>query len=333
MSCANQMKLCAFKRAVCDYQGREDECPDCRKCSQDSNVPTIAELCAMYQRAAAERHAQTGQISVQEIRLSISCINRFLEECGVSDADPITSISRRKLASFADVLSRSGLARATVSSYLVSIQRMCARWARAIYEDAGYDVPPIDIPELGHVGGEYVRPPSDKMLSLKLWYNHLAASNKIVLHAYAMLVYHFAMRNGDVDRLTWDAFSEDKGMRVLTYTPHKTRLKTKRVVRIEVSDIDWHYLCRLKSHPMRGEYVIPGGGHHSQIRKNLNAQMRSLGFRGSKGIYELRKACGDAYATKYGVDMAKAILGHRLVAGSTAHYVDGSGNIVPTIWG
>lgn len=31
-------------------------------------------------------------------------------------------------------------------------------------------------------------------------------------------------------------------------------------------------------------------------------------------------------------EYAKNILGHRIVSGSTAHYVDGSVNIVPTIW-
>lgn len=152
------------------------------------------------------------------------------------------------------------------------------------------------------------------------------------MHVYAMLMFHFGMRNSDVDLLKWSAFSEDRGRTVLTYEPHKTRLKSRRIVRVEVCDVDAHYLRELRGNASENDYVISGGGRHNGLRYELNVAMRSLGFGGSKGSYELRKMCGDEYARRHGIDTAKAILGHTLVTGSTAHYVDPSSQTIPTIW-
>ena len=50
----------------------------------------------------------------------------------------------------------------------------------------------------------------------------------------------------------------------------------------------------------------------SEVFDALNRQMRSLGFTGSKGAYELRKICIDHIYQRFGVEMATSISGDNI---------------------
>lgn len=333
MDCSNKIHICAFSHQVCTFVGRERECPNFSKCPSAGPGPTVAEVLELYRRAVPDRVAATANESLSAtLALTERMVARLLAANGMDDSVPFSSLNRRAMAKLADELRSEGLSPATVKSYLVAVQRLGAAWVQRICEELGREIRPIPMPDLPAAGTAYSTPPSDRLVAVKVWYNSLAASPRRRLHAYAMLMYHFGMRNGDVDRLKWSAISEERGRTVLSYVPHKTRLKSPRTVRIEVCDVDAHHLRILRGSASADDFVISGGGSHHQLRADLNRCLRELGFSGSKGSYELRKMCADEYARRHGVDTAKAVLGHTLVSGSTAHYVDPSSQVVPTIW-
>ena len=94
------------------------------------------------------------------------------------------------------------------------------------------------------------------------------------------------------------------GRHFLLYTPHKTSLSSGWIVYRPIHDVIWNEFEELRVG--EGEWVVP---HATWIIRKLNVEMRQLGFKGSKGCYELRKICVDHIYQKFGAEMASSISG------------------------
>ena len=123
------------------------------------------------------------------------------------------------------------------------------------------------------------------------------------------------MRNGDVLRLKEENFIEKDGRHYLNYTPHKTELTSGRRVYWPIHEAIWR------------KYDGYGGLACFDITDatfaEINRDLRSLGFRGSKASYELRKICIDPIYQKFGAEMAVSISGDDIKT-ITHYYADPS---------
>ena len=126
-------------------------------------------------------------------------------------------------------------------------------------------------------------------MSVKAWYRTLDGE---VWFAATMML-EFAMRNGDVLRLKPENFVERGEMRYLNYVPHKTELTSGRRVFWPIHDDIWAKIKDLGG--------VAAFDLTDDVFSSINKAMRSMGFSGSKGAYELRKICIDHIYQKYGV--------------------------------
>lgn len=118
----------------------------------------------------------------------------------------------------------------------------------------------------------------------------------------ATLMLEFAVRNGDILRLDASNFAERDGQHYLSYTPHKTELKSGRWVLWPIQPDIWSFL----------ESYISGDDpevNHltNDVFRVMNKELRAIGFRGSKALYELRKICIDHIYQRFGTEIATSI--------------------------
>ena len=109
------------------------------------------------------------------------------------------------------------------------------------------------------------------------------------------------MSNGDVLRLKSENFVEKDSRHYLSYTPHKTELSSGRCVYWLIHETIWKRFSDYGG--------LDGLDVTDETFDDLNRDLRSLGFRGHKGAYELRKICIDHVYQKYGAEMAVSLSG------------------------
>ena len=270
-------------------------------------IPTITKMTKVYVDAATVERLKCGRPSegtVQNTLAGIKVFRRWLNErrerlgyayIGFDEDFPLVSIITPKLIHtyLADML-KGGVKPVTAMSYLNQFQQLFAKWVRPYYEDRGWKVP--SFPSLGGrpKPQRYQRPSKEQLAKVKRWYESLAPSG---LWFVATMMLEFGMRNSDVLRLKRENFVEKDGKIYLNYTPHKTENSSARVVKWPVHDSIWE---RIRDR----EY-----DYNDDTFRELNRQMRGLGFGGTKGAYELRKICVDHIYQKYGAEMATSISG------------------------
>ena len=270
-------------------------------------IPTITKMTKVYVDAATVERLKCGRPSegtVQNTLAGIKVFRRWLNErrerlgyayIGFDEDFPLVSIVTPKLIHtyLADML-KGGVKPVTAMSYLNQFQQLFAKWVRPYYEDRGWKVPPF--PSLGGrpKPQRYQRPSKEQLAKVKRWYESLAPSG---LWFIATMMLEFGMRNSDVLRLKRENFVEKDGKIYLNYTPHKTENSSARVVKWPVHDSIWEQI-------RDREY-----DYNDDTFRELNRQMRGLGFGGTKGAYELRKICVDHIYQKYGAEMATSISG------------------------
>ena len=291
-------------------------------------TPTMDKMIKVYSDAAAIERMRTGRPNEATVRNTINGVRRFIqwmnerrlrlgyEYRDLDDGFPLVSIIKPVLIHqyLADLLKR-GFKPVTAMSYLNQLRQLFARWAQPYYEDRGWKIPPF--PPFGKrpKAPRYNRPERSQLLKLKDWYETLRnnvstgagmelkfeSRRRLVggreLWFAATMMLEFGMRNSDIMRLTRQNFVEYEGRIYLNYVPHKTENSSGRSVKWPVHPILWEKL--------NGELPILD----DETFDALNRQMRSLGFTGSKGAYELRKICIDHVYQKYGAEMAVSVSG------------------------
>lgn len=280
-------------------------------------IPTIEQVIKFYQVIALTERMKTGRPGTETVANAVRGLKHVCSAAGIGLAEPITVLTRQRfdlaLASFTD----KGLTRLSAWSYICQMRAVFARWCLPYYYDAGWQIPRLEMPSFRAKAPRYQRPGAETLASVKAWYKTLTGEYWFA----ATMMLEFAMRNGDVLRLTKDNFVErqlddpsvttdpakeattprKRILHYLSYTPHKTELSSGRRVFWPIHPDIW------------AKYEEYGGIDCLDVTDEtfveLNTQLRSLGFHGHKGAYELRKICIDHVYQKFGAEMAVSLSG------------------------
>lgn len=289
-------------------------------------VPTFIEAVAAYKEMAVVERMKNDRPSVRTVGNVVNGVCRMLSVAGMDGEEPITAMTRRRIDSFLAIAPAAGIESLTAWSYVFCLRSLVAVWTRPYYSAQGYRVAPFDIPPCRRRAARYLRPDRDSLLKVRDWYESLRFKPDKREWLVATLMLEFAMRNGDVARLSWHDFREKDGTMFLCYTPRKTACSSGRVVAWPVHPGLWNEMCharetlgeRLGTH-FQG-LVVPAA--HS-VFQTLNRDIRARHlFTGThKALYELRKICIDHVYQSFGAEMASSISGDDIRT-VTRYYAD-----------
>ena len=236
----------------------------------------------------------------------------------------------------------------TAMSNVYQFRQLFAKWVLPYYEDHGWKVPPF--PSIGKRSRapRYNRPSPEALAKVKVWYEGLCALCSVPgalcgegdqaqgakheahgtrtfparrrnvpareLWFVATMMLEFAMRNGDIMRLTAENFVARGEKHFLNYTPNKTVHSSGRVVKWPIHPRIWSLLCADEcdegNKAQGAKYKAPNlPALDDEVFDALNREMRALGFTGTKGAYELRKICIDHIYQRFGAELAVSISG------------------------
>ena len=272
-------------------------------------IPTIEQVMKCYRVVAQTKRMKTGRPGAETVANALRGTANVCRSAGIEITAPVTALTRKKidlaLASFME----RGLTRLSAWSYVCQLRGVFAKWCKPYYEDAGWEIPPLDLPAFRAKAPRYVRPCAETLQRVKAWYGRQTGEHWFA----ATMMLEFAMRNGDVLRLKEENFIEKDGRHYLNYTPHKTELTSGRRVCWPIHETIWR------------KYDGYGGLACFDITDatfaEINRDLRTLGFRGSKASYELRKICIDHIYQKFGAEMAVSISGDDIKT-ITLYYAD-----------
>ena len=352
--------------------------------------PTIEQMMKCYRVVAMTERAKTGRPGEETVMNCLRGTRCVCAAAGLGLSASVEELTRQRIdAALASFMAR-GISRLSAWSYVCQLRGIFARWCRPYYLDAGWEIPRLELPAFRAQPPRYVRPCPDVLARVKFWYQNLCRAVKGgrgdhgELWLAATMMLEFAMRNGDVLRLTdanfvarevdggelnhrslcdtqncarpdlssppvpagratnlvgrgscqKDDTDRDRFQNVaaraseagddilnrsqsacaegtcgsktvlrhfLSYTPHKTELTSGR-------HVFWPI------HPAIWSIIEDFGGMRcfdltDEVFIELNRQLRTLGLRGNKGAYELRKICIDHIYQKFGAEMAVSISG------------------------
>lgn len=278
-------------------------------------VPTLNKMVKVYIDAAKIERLKCGKPSEGTVRNTLAGVRTFLrwlndrrdklgyERISFDEDFPLVSIIKPKLIHkfLADMLS-ADIKPISALSYVTQFRQLFAKWTLPYYEDHGWKVPKF--PELGGKPKtpRYIRPSAEQLMKVKKWYKALTAiqPNKYSYDLWfvATMMLEFGMRNGDILRINSTNFLEHAGQVFLNYIPHKTEHSSGRVVKWPVHSDIWK----------RINNQLPDS-IDMEVFARLNKIMRSFGFNGTKGAYELRKISIDHVYQKFGAEMAVSLSG------------------------
>ena len=311
-------------------------------------VPTISKMVKVYADSALVERLKCGRPSDCTVRNTMTGVRRFIRwlnerrrvkgfapfDSGIgtfdsvfeSDGSPLVSIVKPQLIHrYLAYLLKSNVNPITAMSSVYQFRQLFAKWVLPYYEDRGWKIPPF--PSFGKRlrSPRYNRPSPQMIEKVKAWYDRLCSAPSAFsfparrrsvpareLWFAATMMLEFAMRNGDIMRLTKDNFitvvTSDRSCvdnavkHFLNYTPNKTVHSSGRMVKWPIHPHIWSLLCSSDSTlslPVLDDEVFDA----------LNREMRMLGFTGTKGAYELRKICIDHVYQRFGAELAVSISG------------------------
>lgn len=272
-------------------------------------IPTIEQVMRCYRVVAQTERMKTGRPGEETVANALRGATNVCRSAGVELTAPVTALTRKKIDHALATFMARGLTRLSAWSYVCQLRGVFAKWCKPYYDDAGWEIPPLDLPSFRAKAPRYVRPSSEMIARVKAWYARLTGEYWFA----ATMMLEFAMRNGDVLRLRDENFVEKDGRHYLNYTPHKTELSSGRRVFWPIHEAIWQ------------TFEDYGGLSCLDVTEetfdDLNRDLRSLGFRGTKGAYELRKICIDHVYQKFGAEMAVSLSGDDIKT-ITRYYAD-----------
>ena len=272
-------------------------------------IPTINQVMKCYRVVAQSERMKTGRPGEGTVVNALRGTGCVCRAAGIDLNAPVTALTRRAFDVALATFVERGLTRITAWSYVCQLRAVFARWCAPYYKDAGWEIPPLEIPAFRAQVPRYVRPCAEVLARVKAWYGKLTGEHWFA----ATMMLEFAMRNGDVLRLSKENFVTREVHHFLSYTPHKTALSSGRRVYWPIHDIIWR--------TFEDYGGLDGLDVTSETFDDINHDLRTLGFSGQKGAYELRKICIDHVYQKYGAEMAVSISGDDIKT-ITHYYAD-----------
>ena len=272
-------------------------------------TPTIEQVMKCYRVIAQIERMKTGRPGETTVANALRGTANVCRSAGLELSSPVDTLTRKKIDQALASFMARGLTRLSAWSYVCQLRGVFAKWCKPYYDDAGWDIPPLDLPSFRAKAPRYVRPSSEMIARVKAWYGKLTGEYWFA----ATMMLEFAMRNGDILRLKEENFVEKDGRHYLNYTPHKTELSSGRRVFWPIHETLWQ------------TFEDYGGLSCLDVTEetfdDLNRDLRSLGFRGSKASYELRKICIDHVYQNFGAEMAVSLSGDDIKT-ITRYYAD-----------
>ena len=272
-------------------------------------IPTIEQIMKCYRVVAQIERMKTGRPGEETVANVLRGTVSVCRAAGVQLTESVAALTRKKLDLALAGFMERGITRLSAWSYVCQLRGVFAKWCRPYYDDAGWEIPPLDLPSFRVKAPHYIRPSAETLSRVKAWYRCQKGEHWFA----ATMMLEFAVRNGDVLRLRDENFIKKDGRHYLNYIPHKTELSSGRRVCWPVHEDIWQTLS---------DY---GGVSCLDVTDetfiDMNRDLRALGFRGSKGAYELRKICIDHVYQKYGAEMAVSISGDDIKT-ITRYYAD-----------
>lgn len=294
-------------------------------------IPTIEMMMKVYEDAASVERLICGQPSINTVRNTTNASRNIIawlhaenrgSTCSGPNRTSAALIDETTLHRYLQDLLQTNVRPITAISYINHFQQLFARWIRPYYSRLNWKIPEFPSVDRRIKPSRYTRPGHSRLSAVKKWYQSLSslasqnqscqtqfAGRRRSVGAYelwfaATMMLEFAIRNSDIARLTPDNFVENNGHIYLIYVPHKTANTSGRKVKWPVHTDIWRTLSAA------GRLRLPE--IDADTFAALNRQMRSLGFCGSKGAYELRKLCIDHIYQKFGAEMAVSISGDNI---------------------
>ena len=272
-------------------------------------TPTIEQVMKCYRVIAQIERMKTGRPGETTVANALRGTANVCRSAGLELSSPVDALTRKKIDQALASFMARGLTRLSAWSYVCQLRGVFAKWCKPYYDDAGWAIPPLDLPSFRAKAPRYVRPSSEMIARVKAWYGKLTGEYWFA----ATMMLEFAMRNGDILRLKEENFVEKDGRHYLNYTPHKTELSSGRRVFWPIHETLWQ------------TFEDYGGLSCLDVTEetfdDLNRDLRSLGFRGSKASYELRKICIDHVYQNFGAEMAVSLSGDDIKT-ITRYYAD-----------
>ena len=272
-------------------------------------IPTIEQVMKCYEIVSLTERMKTGRPGADTVMNVLRGTANVCRAAGIELTSPVTALTRKRIdAALATFMDR-GLTRLSAWSYVCQLRGVFAKWCKPYYLDAGWEIPPLELPSFRAKAPRYVRPSAEMLARVKNWYERQTGEYWFA----ATMMLEFAMRNGDVKRLRNENFVAKDSRHYLNYTPHKTELSSGRHVYWPIHEDIW-----AKFDDYGG---LAGLDVTDETFDTINRDLRTLGFLGSKGAYELRKICIDHVYQKYGAEVAVSISGDDIKT-ITHYYAD-----------
>lgn len=278
----------------------------------------MEELMEAYEYVAMQRcrNPNYRKPTVRSIATALKNVRYCMDEAGIGKFRPYTDLANPQ--TLREVFDRfcARLHGISAWSYINSMKSITASWTRPIYRTMGYDVRPVELPDVGNVkkAPEYKELTGEQKDRIQKWYTALAGEQDRRMYLAASFVAQLAVRPCDVGLLTAENFrkDEDDPDHVhLRYRPRKTLESSNRRVDWPISPALWDLIVEVAGERLRNGKAMLDAPRN--VFAKLNRSMRkACGMEDwNKAVYELRKLCIDTVRREQGVDAAVALSGDR----------------------
>jgi len=281
-------------------------------------VPSLEELIEAYENIATQRcrNPNYRKPTARSIETALKNVRYCMAESGIGKARPYTDLANPQM--LREVFDRlcNRLHGISAWSYIMSMKSITASWTIPMYRAIGYDVKPVELPDVGNIkkAPEYKELTGEQKEKIQKWYMALAGEQDRRMYLAASFVAQLAVRPCDVGLLTAENFrrDEDDPKHVhLRYRPRKTLESSNRRVDWPIRPALWDLIVEVAGERLRnGETMLEAP--RSTFDKLNRSMRKACGMEDwNKAVYELRKLCIDTVRREQGVDAAVALSGDR----------------------
>lgn len=126
-------------------------------------IPTIEQVMKCYRVVAQTERMKTGRPGAETIANALRGTANVCRSAEIEVTAPVTALTRKKIdVALASFMGR-GLTRLSAWSYVCQLRGVFAKWCRPYYDDAGWEIPPLDIPAFRAKAPRYVRPSTNML--------------------------------------------------------------------------------------------------------------------------------------------------------------------------